>query len=182
MRIHKYILIAILLTFVASWFSCTDSEPARKTADLESAAETIRTLKKKLTDQKNMTAGCAHEKTYLEEQVKELRKTVQKYESIMINDQELKRRTAQLIRIQQSVTEFNAEKDNLPKVILSKIDKNTVFIKVDDDARLTQRMGTYGAAEYMKDVYTAITSVDGIDCVYFDIEEGVHAYPMKYCR
>ena len=73
-------------------------------------------------------------------------------------------------------------KDKLPKVQFKKKEEGTVFIGVDNEDQLGERMGSNGALGYMAVVTYSLTSVKGIDCVYFDIGESEHASPGKYCK
>ncbi|MDH3973736.1 MAG: hypothetical protein OEV42_05600 [Deltaproteobacteria bacterium] len=76
--------------------------------------------------------------------------------------------------------EFNQEE--LPRVIFNKQENNTVFIGIANSEHLTRRMGTSGALSYMASVTYSITSAKGVDCVFFDFEEGDHAIPGRYCK
>ncbi len=73
-------------------------------------------------------------------------------------------------------------KDSLPRIIFKKIKNKTVYVGLDNDDLLTQRMGSYGAATYLNSVTYSIASVKGINCVWFEFEEGDHAIPGEYCR
>ncbi|MCP4745804.1 MAG: hypothetical protein GY874_06625 [Desulfobacteraceae bacterium] len=68
-----------------------------------------------------------------------------------------------------------------PEVILLKIEQNTAHVKVSDQEQLTQRMGSSGAAGYINSVAYSLCSLKEIECVYFDIEQGDHAFPGTYC-
>jgi hypothetical protein len=69
-----------------------------------------------------------------------------------------------------------------PKVQFKKKEDGTVFIGVDNEDQLGEQMGSNGALGYMATVTYSLTSVKGIDCVYFDIGESEHASPGKYCK
>jgi len=69
-----------------------------------------------------------------------------------------------------------------PKVQFKKKEDATVFISVDNEDQLGEQMGSNGALGYMAVVTYSLTSVKGIDCVYFDIGESEHASPGKYCK
>lgn len=56
------------------------------------------------------------------------------------------------------------------------------YIGVDDDERLSRRMGSFGARSHINAVTYTITSVKDIDCISLEIEEGDHAVPGEYCR
>ncbi len=82
------------------------------------------------------------------------------------------------------VQELNAsfkEKD-LPLLILQKVEGSTVHLTVDDEYKLTGGMGSFGARMYMLSVVYSLASLEGVDCVEFDIQEGDHAGPGRYCR
>jgi hypothetical protein len=68
-----------------------------------------------------------------------------------------------------------------PQVGYKKTEERTVFIGLDNEEQLGERMGSHGALNYMTSVSYSLTSVKGVDCVYFDIKEGEHAGPGKYC-
>ena len=74
------------------------------------------------------------------------------------------------------------QKYKQPKVKFEKKKDGTVFISVDNEEQLEEEMGSNGAIGYMTMVTYSLTSVKGIDCVYFDIGEGEHASPGKYCK
>jgi hypothetical protein len=80
--------------------------------------------------------------------------------------------------------ELNARlrQDHLPEVILKKIDHRTAYVQLSDDAYLTQRMGSSGAAAYLNAVTFTLCSLDSIQCVEFDFQEGDHASPGRICR
>jgi TolA-binding protein len=69
-----------------------------------------------------------------------------------------------------------------PKIGFKKKEGSTVFIGVDNEEQLDEQMGSDGALSYMTAVAYSLTSAKGIDCVYFDIGEGEHASPGKYCK
>ena len=68
-----------------------------------------------------------------------------------------------------------------PVATLSKIENGTAFIKIADDEKLTQGMGTSGAANYINSIAYTLLSVKSIQCVDFDFEEGDHAFPGREC-
>jgi hypothetical protein len=53
---------------------------------------------------------------------------------------------------------------------------------VDDAAKLTRRMGSFGARSYIRSTLYSLTSLPGVDCVHFHFQEGDHASPGRYCR
>jgi hypothetical protein len=74
------------------------------------------------------------------------------------------------------------QKFKQPKIKYIKKEDSTVFVGVDNEEQLSERMGSDGALSYMTAVTYSLTSVKGIDCVYFDIGGGEHASPGKYCK
>jgi len=76
--------------------------------------------------------------------------------------------------------EFNQEK--LPRLIFKKEENKTVFVGISHPDLLTQQMGSSGAMSYMAMVTYSLTSVKGVDCVFFDFPEGDHAIPGQYCK
>jgi outer membrane murein-binding lipoprotein Lpp len=74
------------------------------------------------------------------------------------------------------------KKDGQPLIKYKKKEQRTVFIGLDSEKQLGERMGSYGALSYMAAVSYSLTSVREIDCVYFDIREHEHAGPGKYCE
>jgi hypothetical protein len=72
--------------------------------------------------------------------------------------------------------------DGLPVLILKKKVQNKITVGIENEKMLTQQMGTDGAASYLNAVVYSITSVDGIDCLELEFEEGDHAFPGEYCR
>ncbi len=73
------------------------------------------------------------------------------------------------------------EADGNPLIRLEGAEGNTVHVSLSDDAALTQRMGSSGAQSYLQVVVLSLASLDGIDCVEFEFEEGDHARPGVYC-
>ncbi len=82
------------------------------------------------------------------------------------------------------MTELNDrfKKYKQPRVQFKKKEDGTVFVGVDNEDQLGERMGSNGALGYMAIITYSLTSVKGIDCVYFDIGESEHASPGKYCK
>ncbi len=73
-------------------------------------------------------------------------------------------------------------KDGLPEIILKKVSDRKAYLGVDNEELLTQRMGSFGARSYMNAVIYSLTSIEGIDCIYFEFKEGDHAIPGEYCK
>lgn len=82
------------------------------------------------------------------------------------------------------VRELNSKlrQDHLPEVLLKKIDNHTAYVNVSDETHLTQRMGSAGAAAYLSAVTFTLCSLNSIECVEFDFQEGDHAAPGRFCR
>ena len=70
----------------------------------------------------------------------------------------------------------------LPQVELIKIEKNVAFVRIREDSKLTQGMGTTGATAYIQSVTYTLTSLPEIDYVDFDFHIGDHAMPGRYSR
>lgn len=70
---------------------------------------------------------------------------------------------------------------NSPEATLVKVKNHIAFIKIVQDKKLTQEMGTFGASAYVNSIVYTMYSVDEINCVNLDFEEGDHAFPGTYC-
>lgn len=86
--------------------------------------------------------------------------------------------------LKEVVAELNErfQQSKQPKIILKKKKDKRVFVGVDNEEQLGGQMGSNGALSYMTAIMYSLTSVKGIECVYFDIEEGDHAGPAEYCK
>lgn len=86
--------------------------------------------------------------------------------------------------VQDVIAELNErfQKDKQPKITIKKKEGHTVFLGVDNEEQLGEQMGSNGALSYITAVTYSLISVKGIDCVFFDIGEGEHASPGKYCK
>ena len=82
------------------------------------------------------------------------------------------------------ITELNDrfKKYKQPRVEFKKKEDGTVFVGVDNEDQLGEQMGSNGALGYIAIVTYSLVSVEGVDCVYFDIGESEHASPGKYCK
>lgn len=69
-----------------------------------------------------------------------------------------------------------------PEVIIDKITDNAIHVSISDENKLTQNMGTSGAAGYISSVVYTLTSIETIKCVIFNFKEDGHAFPGKYCQ
>ena len=81
------------------------------------------------------------------------------------------------------VTKLNKifKSSNSPEATLLKVEGETAYIKIYEDEKLTQRMGTFGAASYINSIIYTLYSVEAIKCIDFDFEEGDHAFPGTFC-
>ena len=81
-------------------------------------------------------------------------------------------------------TELNRmfAKSKLPQVQLLKIVDNVAYVRIREELKLTQGMGTTGATAYIESVTYTLTSLPGIDYVDFDFHAGDHAMPGRYSR
>ena len=68
-----------------------------------------------------------------------------------------------------------------PVAKLLKIEDGTAYIEISDDEKLTQGMGTSGAANYLNSITYTLWSLKDIKCVDIDFEAGDHAFPTKNC-
>ena len=88
-------------------------------------------------------------------------------------------------QIQELISEFNKnynQTDEMPQLKWIKTEGDTIFVKVLNDNYLTQRMGSAGAGEFMKQAVLTLTEMEEIKYVDFNFEEGDHAAPGKYDR
>lgn len=74
------------------------------------------------------------------------------------------------------------EKNNLPKILIKKIENQKAYVGVDDEELLTQRMGSHGAESFLNTIIYSVGSVEGINCVWFEFKGGDHAVPGEYCK
>lgn len=72
--------------------------------------------------------------------------------------------------------------DNLPRVVLEKIEGHIAYVHIGDEQQLTQHMGTTGATAFIEVVTYSLTSLKSIDFVEFIFKEGDHAIPGRYSR
>ncbi len=70
---------------------------------------------------------------------------------------------------------------NSPEATLVDVKDHIAIIKIVQDKKLTQEMGTFGASAYINSIVYTLYSVDEINCVNLDFEEGDHAFPGTYC-
>ena len=70
---------------------------------------------------------------------------------------------------------------NSPEATLVDVNDHFAFIKIFEDEKLTQQMGTFGASAYINSIVYTLYSIDEINCVNLDFKEGDHAFPGTYC-
>ncbi len=70
---------------------------------------------------------------------------------------------------------------NSPEATLLKVENGTAYIKIVEDDKLTQEMGTSGAISYINSIIYTMFSIRNIECIDLDFEEGDHAFPGIYC-
>lgn len=63
-----------------------------------------------------------------------------------------------------------------------KLSGDTLYVKIDESAYLTQQMGTMGADAYLSVATYTLTELDYVNAVHFDFKEGNHAIPRAYSR
>lgn len=82
------------------------------------------------------------------------------------------------------IDELNARhrKHNNPLLVLKQVEGGTVIIGVTDERKLTTQMGSSGAMEYVQSAAYSLTSLNDVDCVKFEFEEGDHAAPGRFCQ
>ncbi|MFO7983103.1 MAG: hypothetical protein R6V08_06590 [Desulfuromonadales bacterium] len=99
------------------------------------------------------------------------------------HDLPLYRKPADSATVRGILDELNLyfRRDGNPTLIYRKTEGRTVHLGVSDDMKLTAQMGSTGAAAYIQGVTYSLASLENIDCVYFDIQEGDHAGPGKHC-
>jgi len=76
---------------------------------------------------------------------------------------------------------LNTEYPDL-KLTMLKTSGDTVFIKVENERHLTQRMGSTGAETVLAEITYNLTEVSGIQHVKLDFRQGDHATPGTYGR
>lgn len=82
------------------------------------------------------------------------------------------------------VEELNAsfQKADNPLLTYKQTEEGVAYLGLENAIKLTTMMGSFGAHAYMQSVIFSLTSLEEIDCVDFDFEEGDHAAPGKFCR
>lgn len=69
-----------------------------------------------------------------------------------------------------------------PVMEFEEIRGNTAYVRLLHGERLTQQMGSAGAAQYLAEATFTLTSLPGVESVNFEFEEGDHAAPGAYTR
>lgn len=90
-------------------------------------------------------------------------------------------RVSSIQGIIDELNEHHRMKNN-PLLVLKKVENRVVHLGVSDDRKLTTQMGSSGASTYLQTAAYSLNSLKGVDCVSFEIEEGDHAGPGKFCR
>ncbi len=81
------------------------------------------------------------------------------------------------------VEEINAVKGIYgPNTILRKIENGIVYLGVDEDQKLTDQMGSFGANAFLQSVTYSLWSLEDVKCVDWNFEEGSHASPGRFCK
>ncbi|MEO6845192.1 MAG: hypothetical protein ABI184_08465 [Ginsengibacter sp.] len=65
---------------------------------------------------------------------------------------------------------------------LIKVSNDTVYVKIPDDTRLTQKIGNTGAENYFASATFTLTELKNIKYVNFALEPGDHAEPGVFSR
>jgi hypothetical protein len=81
------------------------------------------------------------------------------------------------------ITKLNKifKSSNSPEATLLRVKSETAYIKIYEEEKLTQRMGSFGATSYLNSIIYTLYSVESIKCVDFDFKEGDHAFPGTFC-
>jgi len=99
-----------------------------------------------------------------------------------VGDSLIKKYIPENLSAEMVLKEINAKYCGGICVDYVKASQDTVFLKIDESAQLTQRMGTTGAFTYMSELIYSLTEVPSINFVAIDFEEGDHAVPGIYQR
>jgi hypothetical protein len=81
-----------------------------------------------------------------------------------------------------SRTQGDSIQNELPTIILQKLEQRTAFIEVANDQYLTQSMGSSGAQAWLAGVTYTLTEHPNIKAVNFSFTAGDHALPGVYMR
>ena len=86
--------------------------------------------------------------------------------------------------IEGIIQELNSlfRESDRPQLILQEFEDSTVHVTVDNEDKLTRRMGSSGARMYILSVVYSLSSIAEVRCVQFNISEGDHTGPGKHCR
>lgn len=87
-----------------------------------------------------------------------------------------------ILSLEELTDMVNTEFEN--KVFLNAVQQrsDTVFVRIDSAAYLTQAMGSAGARGFITLATYILTEADGVEYVCFDFQEGDHAAPGLYSR
>lgn len=74
--------------------------------------------------------------------------------------------------------------EKFPEILLAKrgLSNDTLYTEIKNASYLTERMGSLGAEQYIAYVVLNITSVEGVNFLRIDFEEGSHAAPDVWSR
>lgn len=74
--------------------------------------------------------------------------------------------------------------DKYPKIplVIDHIANDTLYVKIPDATYFTQNMGTSGASAFLVEATYGFTTLQNIEVVNFEFEEGDHAVPGPYTR
>ena len=81
-----------------------------------------------------------------------------------------------------SRTQGDSIQNELPTIILQKLEQRTAYITVANDQYLTQSMGSSGAQDWLAGVTYTLTEHPNIKAVDFSFTAGDHAMPGMYTR
>ncbi len=87
-------------------------------------------------------------------------------------------------KVEGVIEELNEQhrRYNNPLLVLKQVDGRTLVVGISNDLKLTTQMGSSGAQDYLQTAAYSLTSLNGVDCVKFEFEEGDHASPGRFCR
>lgn len=86
--------------------------------------------------------------------------------------------------LEELVAAFNARfpHPEYPGIESAEMRDDTALVELTDDEQLTERMGTTGSLAYLARVTYTLTSLNNVERVRFEFEEGSHAAPGTYSR
>lgn len=84
--------------------------------------------------------------------------------------------------VEELVDVVNNNYKNKVELRLVQRQEDTVYVRIDSAAYLTQQMGSAGARDFMSVATYTLTEAEGVEFVSFDFAEGDHASPGMYDR